>query len=272
MNFQQKIEKIIKKNKSLLCIGLDSAINSLPKFLLKEKYPQFIFNKTLIESTFDLVCAYKPNSAFYEERGEQGLKELQMTCDFLQKNYPAIPIILDAKRGDIGNTSQAYVNYCFDYLKADAVTLSPYLGKDSLDPFLNQKDKGLIVLTKTSNPGSSDFQDLIIKGKPLYEIIAETIVKKWNKNKNCLLVVGATYPKELARIRKIAGDMYFLVPGIGTQNADLKLVLQAGKNSHGRGLIINSSRSIIFASPDKDFAAKARAEANKLRELINKEL
>lgn len=283
MTFQQKLDKIVKKNKSLVCVGLDSDYEKIPKFLKGKKFPQFEFNKAIIKATADLVCAYKPNSAFYEARGEEGIADLKMTCDFLRKNYPEIPIILDAKRGDIGSSNDGYLKYAFDYLGADAITLHPYLGKEALMPFLARKDKGCIILCKTSNPGAGEFQNLIISQTSLptwidrsqvgqaklYQLVAEKTAKEWNFNQNCFLVVGATYPEELKEVRKIVGEMTLLVPGIGAQGGDLEKTLKAGLNSKNKGLIINSSRAIIFASSGKDFAEKAREEAERLRKEIN---
>jgi len=268
MTFQQKLDKIVKKNKSLVCVGLDSDIARLRPALggtsaRQGKLPQFEFNKAIIKATADLVCAYKPNSAFYENRGAEGITELKMTCDFLKKNYPEIPIILDAKRADIGSTNKGYIKYAYDYLGVDAITVHPYLGREALQPFLDLKDKACIILCRTSNPGAGEFQDLSIAGKPLYKIVAKKVVKEWNKNNNCMLVVGATYPAELAEVRKIVGDMTLLVPGIGAQGGDLEATLRAGLNSKKQGLMINSSRGIIFAE-------NPRVEAEKLRNDINK--
>jgi len=270
MTFKQKLDKIIDKNNSLLCVGLDSDYEKIPKFLHKKKYPVFEFNKKIIDATHDLVCAYKPNSAFYEARGACGIIELKLTCDYLHKKYPGILIILDAKRADIGNTNNGYVSYAFNYLQADGLTVNPYLGRETIQPFLDKKEKGIIILCKTSNKGSGEFQDLVINKKPLYKIIAEKVTSEWNVNDNCLMVVGATYPQELKEIRKIVGEMTFLVPGIGSQGGDLDKTVCAGINSKKRGMIINSSRGIIFASSDKDFAKHARIKAKETRNLINR--
>lgn len=267
MSFIHRLEKAVKKNNSLVCIGLDSDYDKLPASIKKKKYPQFAFNKAIIDATADLVCAYKPNSAFYEARGAEGIEELKMTCDYLVEQHPDIPIILDAKRGDIGNTNNGYVAFAYDYLRASAITLHPYLGKEALRPFLDRKDKGCIILCKTSNEGSGEFQnrnDIDL----LYRYVARQVAEKWNKNKNCMLVVGATYPDELKEIRKIVGNMFILVPGIGAQGGDLKATLEAGLTKGKTGLIINSSRSIIFASSSTDFATAARNEAEKLQAQI----
>jgi len=251
MTFQEKLDKIVKKNKSLVCVGLDQNL--------------FSFNKSIIEATADLVCSYKLNTAFYEAIGHEGINALKDTCDYLVEKYPEIPIIIDAKRADIGNTNKGYVQFVFTYLGADAITVHPYLGEEAIRPFLDCKDKGVIVLCRTSNSGAGEFQDLKVSGKSLYKIVAENVSNKWNINKNCILVVGATYPAELKEVRKIVGDMTLLVPGIGAQGGDLEATLKAGLNSKKQGLIINSSRGIIFAE-------NPRAEAMKLRNSINKQL
>ena len=206
--------------KKFVCVGLDQG--------------SFEFDKKIIDVTFDLVCAYKPNAAFYEE------EQLQKTVSYIKNTHPDIPIILDAKRGDVENTNIAYAKAIFDDLGADAVTVSPYLGGDSLQPFFERKGKGIFVLVKTSNPGAGEFQDLIFK------VIAEHVVT-WNTNGNLGVVVGATYPEELKAVREIVGDMPILVPGIGAQSGDLETTLKNGLNSNKQGLIISSSRSIIFA-------------------------
>ncbi|MBI2404595.1 orotidine-5'-phosphate decarboxylase [Candidatus Gottesmanbacteria bacterium] len=273
MTFQQKLVATVAKNNSLLCVGLDSDIEKIPKHLLKKRYPQFCFNKAIIDVTAGLVCAYKPNSAFYEARGVNGIAELKMTCDYLRESYPDIVIILDAKRGDIGSTNEEYVTYVFDYLSVDAITLHPYLGKEALRPFLDRKEKGCIILCRTSNPGAGEFQDLKLDSGnqhiELYQLVAENVVNDWNYNGNCGLVVGATYPEELKIVRRIVGDLPLLIPGIGAQGGDIKTTVEAGRDSTGAGMIMNASRSIIFASKGGDFAEKARKESTRLRESIN---
>ncbi len=265
MTFIQKLQSQIKKTNSLVCVGLDSDSDQIPPKFNKLKYPVFEFNKFIIKQTFNYVCAYKPNSAFYESRGEKGIKELKLTCHFLQKNYPHIPIILDAKRGDIGNTNEAYKKYIFDYLKVDAVTLNPYLGIGSLQTFLNEKNKGIIILTKTSNPESSEIQDLEVNGKPIWLIIVENIIKNHNQNQNCLLVIGATYPEQIKSIRSIVPNMFFLIPGIGTQGGNLEKTLEFGLTKQKSGLIINSSRDIIFSENPKKSVVLLKNQINKSR-------
>ncbi|MEI8174863.1 MAG: orotidine-5'-phosphate decarboxylase [bacterium] len=214
MNISEKFDERAKKINSLLCVGLDSDIAKIPQRFLNMEFPQFEFNKWIIEETHEYTSAYKPNSAFYEARGDKGIKELKMTMDYLREFYPDIVTILDAKRGDIGNTNNGYVQFIFDWLNFDAVTIYPYLGLEAVQPFLNRIDKTVIILCRTSNPGAKDFQDLKIDDKPLWQIVAEKISKEWNKNKNCMLVVGATYPEEMKKIREIVGGITFLVPGI----------------------------------------------------------
>lgn len=290
LNFKQRLAKIQKKSNSLLCVGLDSNVERLLAKFKKEKYPQFEFNKWIIDQTHDHVSAYKPNLAFYESRGSAGWQELEMTMAYLANNYPDIVTIADAKRADIGSTNDGYVSAILDHLDFDALTLHPYLGREALAPFLDRKDKGCIILCRTSNPGAGELQDLVVKGKgffdfaqndrltgrddsrvvgnnsqgsPLWQVVANKVVNEWNKNENCLMVVGATYPDELRTIRQIAGEMDFLIPGIGAQGGDLQAVMKVGLNSQKRGMIINSSRGIIFA---KD----PGAEAEKLKDQINK--
>lgn len=270
MQIQDKFDQIIEKNNSLVCVGLDSDFSKLPKHLKDSENSQFEFNKAIIDATHDLVCAYKPNSAFYEALGSKGIEQLKMTCDYIKEAYPEIPIILDAKRADIGNTNEGYVTYAYEHLGVDAITLHPYLGSEAIKPFLDREDKAAIILCRTSNPGAGEFQDLVSDGQKLYQIVAKKVVNEWNKNNNCFLVVGATYPGELAEVRKIAGDMTFLVPGIGAQGGDVEQTVKAGLNSKKAGMIINSSRGIIFASTGEDFAEKAREETVKLRDEINK--
>lgn len=265
MNFKQKLENIIKKNNSLLCVGLDPDLEKIPSHLLKTKNPIFEFNKTVIDATTDLVCCYKPQIAFYASNGLQGIKALIQTIAYIHLRYPKIPVILDAKRGDIGSTAEQYAKEVFDVYRADAVTVNSYLGLDSLKPFLERKNKGIIILTRTSNPGASDFQDLNLNGMPLYVAVAKKIVA-WNKvYKNCLMVVGATWPKQLQKVRKIAPEMFFLIPGIGAQGGDLKKTLSYGLDSKKSGLIINSSRGIIFSDNPRKEARKLRDEINSYR-------
>ncbi|MEK7460713.1 MAG: orotidine-5'-phosphate decarboxylase [Patescibacteria group bacterium] len=268
--FVEKYKKRAEATNSLVCVGLDSDFGKLPSQFTNFQTPQFDFNKAIIDATHEFVAAYKPNVAFYEARGDQGLRELKLTMEYLQTNHPDIPTILDAKRADIGNTNQGYVQSIFDWLGFDAVTLHPYLGKEALQPFLERADKGCIILCRTSNPGAGEFQDLVSNGKPLWQHVADKIANNWNSHNNCLLVVGATYPEEMVQIRQATGEMTFLVPGIGAQGGDVATVVKAGKTADGLGLIINSSRGIIFAGHDEDFADQAALAAKKLRDEINR--
>ena len=268
MNFIEKYLNISQKNSSFLCIGLDSDLNKIPKFLLKQKDPLFEFNKKIIDATADLVCAYKPNIAFYEVWGIKGIASLKKTIKYIPKN---IPVILDAKRGDIGNTNRMYAYEIFEYFGADATTVSPYLGFDSISPFIEYQDKLTFVLCLTSNPGAKDFQLLKLSFKPLYKIVAQK-VKSWNKNRNLGLVVGATFPQQLKEIRGIVGNLPLLIPGIGAQGGEIKKVVKYGTDRDGKMAIINSSREIIFASNGKDFAQKAREKALELNKKINQAL
>ncbi len=272
MKFQDNLDKIQKKNNSLLCVGLDSNIDKLSDKFKQLKQPQFEFNKWVIDQTCDLVCGYKPNWAFYEARGAEGLRELKMTTKYVKEKCPEVVMIADAKRADIGSTNEGYVKAIFDEMGFDAVTLHPYLGKEAMEPFLKREDKGLIVLCRTSNPGAGEFQDLKVedkpasgRGRPLWQVVAEKVRDDWNKNENCMLVAGATYPEELAEIRKIVGEMTLLVPGIGAQGGDVEKTVKAGKNSSGVGMIINSSRGIIFSDDPKKSAQELRKEINKHR-------
>lgn len=270
MNFNQKLNLITTKNNSLVCVGLDSDPDKIPHHLKKESYSVFEFNKQIIDSTHDLVCAYKPNTAFYEAFGNKGIVELRMTCEYIQQKYPEIPVIIDAKRGDIGNTNEGYAKYIFDYLEADAATVMPYMGIESLAPYFKRVGKGIIIGCHSSNPGAKEFQELLIDGKPLYQIVAEQIIKLHGDNPNCMIFMGATFPDQIAIIRKIVGDMTMLVPGVGAQEGSLEKTIRAGLNTQKAGLIINSSRSIIFASPGEDFAAKSREATVNLKNEINK--
>ena len=259
---------------NFVCVGLDSDYNHLPesvKSLDSVEETLFAFNRDIIDATHDLVCAYKPNAAFYEAQGDAGLRALTRTVRYIRETYPHIPIILDAKRADIGSTNLGYVKAAFDIIGVDAITMHPYLGKEALTPFLARREKGIIVLVKTSNPGSVEFQNLPVgeSQEPLYQVVARHVATTWNSNGNCALVVGATYPAELKKVRTIVGDMPILIPGIGAQGGEVAATVIAGKDSRGRGMIINSSRSIIFASQGPDFAQAARKATENLRAEIN---
>lgn len=266
MTFLDMLDRCISINNSLLCVGLDPDLEKIP-----DGMDQFSFTKAIVDATHDLVCCYKPNSAFFEADGANGIENLKRTCSYIKQAYPEIPIILDFKRGDIGNTNNHYARFAFDYLGADAVTVQSWQGREAIQPFLDWKDKGIIVWCKASNPGSGEFQDLELKnGRTLYMQTADNVKNQWNGNGNCLLVVGATYPKELAKVREIVGnEMVLLVPGLGTQGGDAAATLQAGLNTAKRGLIINSSREVLYASDSNDFAKAGRNKAIILRDQIN---
>lgn len=285
-----------------VCVGLDSEYAKIPASVKISKYSteptaerMLEFNRRIVVATQDIVLAYKPNLAFYEAVGSQGIDALKKTVHMIRCLAPGAPVILDAKRADIGNTNAGYVQMAFEYCGADAITIHPYLGMEAVEPFLAMKDKGVIVLCKTSNKGSGEFQDrLVVIDDPqeiadldhlatpavvnqrwvsliaFYKLVAYRISRHWNKNSNCSVVVGATYPEELAVVRQIVGDdMPILIPGIGTQGGDVEATVKAGQNTGGQRIIINASRSIIFASGGSDFAEAARSETLKLHNLIN---
>lgn len=254
----------IKIKKSFLCIGLDVDLDKIPKYLLQLEDPIFEFNKAIIDATHDLCVSYKPNTAFYEAYGIKGWQSLQKTIKYLNDYYPEIFTIADAKRGDIGNTSTMYAKAFFEDLNFDSVTVAPYMGKDSVEPFLAFENKHTIMLALTSNEGAFDFQTLETNGKELYKQVLETS-KTWQNSENLMYVVGATKAEYFAKIRKIVPDSFLLVPGIGAQGGNLQEVCEYGLNKN-IGLIINSSRGIIYASDKSDFAQKARLEALKIQQ------
>lgn len=265
MAFQEKLDIAIAKNNSLLCVNLDPVIAKMPASIAASPQPLFQFCKQIVDQTAEVVCSFKPNSAFFEAQGKEGIEQLKMICDYIQNRFSEVPIILDAKRGDIGNTNLGYITYAFDYLKVDALTLSPYMGYQSLTPFFELTDKGFFVLCKTSNKGAEELQDVQVEGRPLYLYLAEKIAMGWNTNGNVMLVVGATYPDDLAKIRQTISDVTILVPGVGAQGGDLQAVLDCGLNRAKKGLIIAAGRSIIYADSPKSEAEKMRDEINKHR-------
>ncbi len=266
MKFIEKLSNIWAANNSLLCIGIDPKIDRVPSHLTEEPAPFYTFAKEIIDRTHDLVCAYKFQIAGYSATGKE--QELHQSIAYVKEKYPHIPVILDAKRGDIAISSGQYAVEAFERYQADAVTVNPYMGRDSAQPFLNYREKGIIFLCKTSNSGAEEFQDLDVNGSPLFERIAQQISSTWNTFENCLLVVGGTWPKQLTSLRQSMGDMPFLVPGLGHQGADLNELIAAGITSAGTGLIISTSRQIIYADPSSSFAESARVEAKKLNNLI----
>ena len=265
MNAIDKYDARARAINSLVCVGLDSDLPKLPRSFRSGKSPQLAFNRAIIDATAEFAAAFKFNLAFYEATGADGWRQLAQSLEYLQQGHPDILTICDAKRADIGNTSAAYTRAIFGELGFDAVTLNPYLGRDALQPFLDHKDKGCIILCRTSNPGSADVQNLAVGGRPLWQHIAEKVQSEWNVKGNCMLVASAVNPAEMRQIRAIAGDMTLLAPGIGAQGGEVEAVVRAGLNSAGRGLIINSARSIIFSADPAAAAAKLRAAINSRR-------
>lgn len=273
VNASAKIQNQIKKNNSLVCVGLDPEYDLVKGRTLSTSLKKagsqgpslFEFNEWIIDQTADLVCAYKPNIAFYEAEGASGLSDLKKTIEYLQSQYPQIPVILDAKRADVPNTARMYAKSAFEYWQADAVTVYPHLGFDSVEPFLKYKDKLTILLFKTSNPDSGIFQNLEVHGEPYYLKIAQEI-KKW-KDDNIGIFVGATYPNELATLRKIFPDKMFLSAGIGAQSAQIEKAVKAGVDKSGAGIMFNASRSIIYDQSPRKAAQKLKDEINKYRTL-----
>ncbi|AUC82217.1 orotidine-5'-phosphate decarboxylase [Lacinutrix sp. Bg11-31] len=260
----QQLTAEIKKKNSFLCIGLDVDLNKIPQHLLETEDPIFEFNKAIIEATHHLCVAYKPNTAFYEAYGIKGWQALEKTIKYLNKNHPEIFTIADAKRGDIGNTSTMYAKAFLEDLAFDSVTVAPYMGKDSVEPFLAFKDKHTIMLALTSNAGAFDFQTKTVEGKELYKQVLETS-KNWENSENLMYVVGATKAEYFADIRKIIPDSFLLVPGVGAQGGNLQDVCKYGM-SDNVGLLINSSRGIIYASNNEDFAQAAAINAKDLQQ------
>lgn len=261
MDFYNRLITTANTNNSWLCIGLDPEPDKIPTGM-----SVLDFCRSVIEATQDLVCAYKPNAAFFEALGSNGLGDLKAVI----KAVPdSIPVILDAKRGDIGNTARAYARAAFDELGSDAVTVNPYLGYDSIEPFIAYHDKGVFILCRTSNPGAADFQSLDCNGKPLYRLVADRVAD-WNIHHNLGLVVGATQPKELKTIRQEHPTIPFLIPGIGAQGGNLEQAVKNGSDQNGRMAIISSSRQIIYASSNKDYAMAVRRTAQSTRDEINR--
>jgi orotidine-5'-phosphate decarboxylase len=268
MGFLATLATAWTRNDSLLCIGLDPELERFPEVIAAGASPIFQFNKAIVDATADLVCAYKPQFAHYA--AYEAEDQLERTIEYIHQRYPGIPVILDAKRGDVGHTAQRYAIEAFERYGADAVTVNPYLGTDSLEPFFEYEERGVLVLCRTSNPGARDLQDLQVQGRPLYQVVAEQAARVWNSRGNCGLVVGATYPRELAEVRAIAGAMPFLVPGLGTQGGDPEEVVLHGQTAQGTGLMASSSRGVLYGSSDGDFAAVARRAAAALRNALNR--
>lgn len=269
MNFINKLSTAWTTNQSLLCVGLDPDPARFPAHLQGQPDAIYRFCKDIIDATADLACAFKPQIAYFAALGAED--QLERICAYLRSNYAHIPLILDAKRGDIGATARQYAREAFDRYGADAVTVNPYMGFDSVEPYMEWTDRGAIVLCRTSNPGGSDLQFLQVEGQPLYQHVARLVADKWNQNGQCALVVGATFPEELAQVRALVGDMPLLVPGIGAQGGDIAATVRSGQTTAGSGMMINSSRAILYATLEagEDAAAAARRVAVATRDAIN---
>ena len=267
--FLQLLSDAWETNNSLLCVGLDPTPEKLPTHLrgLPVEQAFYTFCVGIIDATAEHACSFKPQIAYFAaHRAESVLEDI---IRYAKTKYPHIPIILDAKRGDIGSTAEQYAIEAFERYQADAVTVNPYMGFDSVQPYLAYSDKGVVILCRTSNPGGSDLQFLPVDGQPLYQIVARKVANEWNSNGQCALVVGATFPNEIAQVREIVGDMPLLIPGIGAQSGDLAATMQAGQTANGTGVIINSSRAIIYASAGEDYAHAAKKIARQTQAAIN---
>ena len=267
-SFIARVNAAAERSQSLVCVGLDPEPEKFPASLATLPGAIFEFNRRIIDATADFACCFKPQFAHYAALAAED--QLQATIRYIHDQHPGLPVILDSKRGDIGNTAAKYAQEAFVRYGADAVTVNPYLGFDSVEPYLKWTDRGVIILCRTSNAGARDFQDLEIGDKRLYRVVAERVTTQWNSAGNCLLVVGATYPQELAEIRAVTGEMTFLVPGVGAQGGDVAAAVHAGRTRDGRGLLINSSRGILYASSGEDFAEAARQATQSLRDEINR--
>jgi orotidine-5'-phosphate decarboxylase len=267
MHFMTALEAAWQQRNSLLCVGLDPDPARFPVHLRGRPDAILDFCKAIVDATADLVCCFKPQIAYFAaHRAEDQLEAL---IEHIHATHPDTPVVLDAKRGDIGSTAEQYAVEAFERYRADAITVNPYMGRDSVDPYLAWPDKGVILLCRTSNPGGSDLQALDVGGLKLYEHVARLVAEQWNASGNCGLVVGATFPTEIARVRELTGDMPLLVPGIGAQGGDIAATLAAGRSANGTGLMINSSRAILYAGMGEDFATAARKVALDTRDAIN---
>jgi len=268
MNFMHALRDRWQDASSLVCVGLDPELAKFPTHFADDQDAVFNFCRAIVDATAPYVCCFKPQIAHFAALGAEDA--LERLIAHTHATHPGIPVILDAKRGDIGSTAQQYAAEAFDRYRADAVTANPYLGRDSLQPFLDRADKGVVILCRTSNAGAGDLQDLQVDGRPLYQHVAEKIAREWNGNGNCALVVGATWPEQLREVRAIVGDVPFLVPGVGAQGGDVEAVVRNAKTADGTGLVVSSSRAILYASNRDDFAYAARSAARGLRNEINR--
>lgn len=266
-SFISQLASAWDKNNSLLCVGLDPDPAKFPAHLQGKPDAILEFCTAIVDATADVACSFKPQIAYFAScRAEDQLEAL---IAYIHEKHPGIPVILDAKRGDIGSTAEHYAKEAFERFAADAITVNPYMGRDSVEPYLAYPEKGVILLCRTSNPGGSDLQFLDVGGEKLYERVARLVAQDWNRTGQCALVVGATFPAEIARVREITGDLPLLVPGIGAQGGDIAATVQAGRTANGTGLMINSSRAILYAGKGEDFAAAARQVAIATRDAIN---
>jgi orotidine-5'-phosphate decarboxylase len=266
--FYNKISNSWQQSNSLLCVGLDPDVGKLPPSIAAGREPLFEFNREIIRATGPLCCAFKPQVAYYAAVGAES--QLEKTIEFIKLEFPEIPVILDAKRGDIGSTAQMYAKEAFERYQVDAVTVNPYMGGDTIIPFTSYHDRGVVILCRTSNPGSGDFQELKSGNAEIFKHVAQRAANEWNENNNVALVVGATFPGVISEIRDIVGDMPLLIPGVGAQGGDLDAVLENGLDSQNRGLLINMSRSIIYAGSGNNFADAAANEAERVNGLVNR--
>ena len=269
MGFTEKLRARWESANSLVCVGLDPDLAKFPDAYIDDDDALFAFCRDIVHATAEFACAFKPQIAYFAAHNG-GEAALQRLIAHINGAHPDVPVILDAKRGDIGSTAEQYAVEAFDRFGADAVTLNPYMGRDSADPFLQRNERGCVFLCHTSNPGARDFQELDVGGEPLYQRIARTIANEWNADGTCALVVGATFPQELKVIRGIVGDMPLLIPGIGAQGGDVEAVVRNGRTADGSGLMINSSRGILYASRGAGYAEAAADAARELRDTINR--
>lgn len=268
MSFMQALRTRWNQADSLVCVGLDPEPAKFPGQFAGDPDAVFRFCRDIVDATAEYACAFKPQIAHFAALGAEDA--LQRLIAHIHAAHPGIPVILDSKRGDIGSTAQHYAAEAFDRYAADAVTVNPYLGRDSVQPFLDRADRGVVILCRTSNPGAGDLQDLVVDGRPLYQHVAAKVAREWNGHGNCALVVGATWPEQLREVRAIVGDVPFLVPGVGAQGGDVEAVVRNARTPDGTGLVISSSRAILYASPDGDFASAAAGAARSLRDEINR--
>ncbi|HEV8693075.1 MAG TPA: orotidine-5'-phosphate decarboxylase [Lysobacter sp.] len=268
MSFMQALRTRWNDANSLVCVGLDPEPAKFPAQFGNDADAVFNFCRAIVDATAPYVCSFKPQIAHFAALGAEDA--LQRLIAYIHTTHPGIPVILDSKRGDIGSTAQHYAAEAFDRYAADAVTANPYLGRDSVQPFLDRADRGVVILCRTSNPGAGDLQDLVIDGRPLYQHVAQKIAREWNTNGNCALVVGATWPEQLREVRAIVGNVPFLVPGVGAQGGDVEAVVTNAKTADGTGLIVSSSRAILYASSGEDFTDAAAKAARSLRDEINR--